>query len=1317
MAEHRPTFFGQMPPFGQVAQLVEPMLVNAAQQHSAQPFCTDGTHNIQFLNGCVSQLGQPLPPLCLIVVSIEHRASQQTPAGPLPVTNCVLRTGDGHRVEAAGWQAHAGALAALCVGSAYWFTNCVARARYQRLDCWYRVSVGGPNALVIPHLSTPPMSSAHPMPPVQTGTGVSEVTVPVQLGPPGSRDTDAGGIDINANEVVERGQTSRARLPQRRAAQRAGRPIEECFVIERTTAMRNAPRNTRGEVCELSFLPLEDAERPDLLMEALIQHLLDRVLEGQPRPSLIGLQVHPPGFDRPYVIPIERLNEQSAAGIDLLAGRTITKVLAVWPLEAIRADPQSGGACDHAAEHHVSHKVQSLIRVINPDDRLCLARAVLLGLRDRETRMAGGGGRAALSAYAIRQDQHGADAADLLTNAGIALNKHTYTLDDVRQLQQWLNNQHGVGQIRLVVFEKEQEYRIVFKGDGIAARFNLCLLLERAHYNYIGRIEQLFKVPGYCIDCERRADARYHASGCKVACRLCLRFGAGYPCKSEQLPNGESSARRCNECGFVFPCDDCFNYHLVNQAPDPLDGRGLRQRRTLCQWRRFCRDCGRVAYLGLHQCPPLGQADEGAQDCRLCAGPHTNDQPCFIQPLGPGHARAARVNNNNINIDVVSEDDDENDTDEDDDEQPLRFCFFDAETSQDRPLQLNNNNNQVAQKHVPLLIVAEVICDRCIKEGISVHDGHGQRALGCVCSLYQGGNQRSRRSWTTCARLCLYVWVWDNTPSPPGAPLYNFRRLFFHSFDNAAADPVDQFLDYLTRHGPKNAHTVCIAHNGGKYDFHLVLEALHRRSMPPKRLCTTGLKIYSMKLGGYNQRRITFKDSVNFFVCQLDALVKSFNLPQHLATVKPFFPYMFIKRQHLLERLEGLPGLDYYQPDTMKAAEKRAKLLRWHAENNNNGNRFQLREQLIMYCTNDVAILRESVIRFRHLIQEHAQGLDPFIVASTAAGLALATLRRCFLPANHLVHSPEGGYLRGRRASAESQRYIRFFELEHPGAQVQCASWSVGEAHIEDTGYRVDGLWHRHPPLRPLAIETAAEVVARAAAEEAVARAAAEEAVAQAAEEAVARAAAEEAVARAAAEEAVAQAAEEAVARAAAEEALATVAAEVVAQAVARAEAEIVARTSEEALAPTAEAVARVAEEALAPAAVEEALAPAAEEALALAAEEALAPAAEEALALAAEDALASAAEMVEWVAEEAVAAQVPSAAEAVLVVANATEVLERKKDGKNGKRKRKRKMEEGEAGEAGEEGGEVAGEEAGEVAGAEAAIQAAVSLLIFFDY
>ncbi|KAL3082363.1 hypothetical protein niasHT_038779 [Heterodera trifolii] len=310
-----------------------------------------------------------------------------------------------------------------------------------------------------------------------------------------------------------------------------------------------------------------------------------------------------------------------------------------------------------------------------------------------------------------------------------------------------------------------------------------------------------------------------------------------------------------------------------------------------------------------------------------------------------------------------------------------------------------------------------VICEPCLRAGISVNDGFVRKAPDYVCLCRMVQCQQMRR-WSSPPFVNR---AGDNTVPPNGAPAFNQRRFYFHSFDDEANDPIEQFLLFLLKHGPKKAYTVCIAHNGGKYDFHLVLEALHLRSIPPKRLCTTGLKIYSMKLRGRHQRRITFKDSINYFFCELD--VSS-------------------KRQHLLHRLNGFPAIEHYSPDTIKI-EKRTKFLRWHADNNTNAN-FQLREQLILYCVNDVAILREFVLRFRQLIGEHTQGLDPFLCASTAAGLALATLRRCFIPANRLVHSPEGGYLRRRRASAESRRYIRFFELENEGAQVQCADWSIG---------------------------------------------------------------------------------------------------------------------------------------------------------------------------------------------------------------------------------------------------------------------------------
>ncbi|KAL3101740.1 hypothetical protein niasHT_022942 [Heterodera trifolii] len=444
----------------------------------------------------------------------------------------------------------------------------------------------------------------------------------------------------------------------------------------------------------------------------------------------------------------------------------------------------------------------------------------------------------------------------------------------------------------------------------------------------------------------------------------------------------------------------------------------------------FCHTCGRVAYFGIHQCPPIRRAT-GPIDCFRCKGPHMLDEPCFIQPIGVAAPlpmlTPVRNNENNIhdendidfiinnmggegdeddieNGDDINDDDGGDDDDEKDELLPLRLCFFDAETSQDRPLQLNN---QVAHKHVPLLIVAEFICEPCIRAGININDGQGQRAPGCVCLCGRVRGQQMRQ-WMSPPFVNA---AGDNTLRPEGAPVFNNRRLFFHSFDNEASDPVDQFLDFLIHHGSRKAHTICIAHNGGKYDFHLVLEALHRRSYQPKT-----------------------------FVHQC------FDLPQHLATVKPFFPYLYIQRQHLHQRLDGLPAIEFYSPNTMKT-DKREKFLQWHC-NNNDSARFQLREQLIMYCVNDVAILREALLVWLY------QRSGVVFYRSTV----------------WFIHLREGISVEDELPPNPADT---FASLSSKTLEPKCsgADWSVGEANIEDTGYRVDGFWRREPPLRPLAIE------------------------------------------------------------------------------------------------------------------------------------------------------------------------------------------------------------------------------------------------------
>lgn len=215
-------------------------------------------------------------------------------------------------------------------------------------------------------------------------------------------------------------------------------------------------------------------------------------------------------------------------------------------------------------------------------------------------------------------------------------------------------------------------------------------------------------------------------------------------------------------------------------------------------------------------------------------------------------------------------------------------------------------------------------------------------------------------------------------------------------------------------------------------------------------------------------RETVFKDSLNFFKCRLDALPKTFRL-QHLVEEKPWFPHLYNTERHLNKQRNSLPKAHYYDPDRMSVAD-RERFFRWYNEARER-TPFQLRRDLVEYCGNDVAILREAALKFRQQIMELADGLDPFVRPVTIAGLAMAVYRKQHLPAHTLVNLPEGGYNHGERASTMALKFMRLYELLHPGVRVQTAEWSVGEARVQDTGYRLDGLVHRGAGQRQLALE------------------------------------------------------------------------------------------------------------------------------------------------------------------------------------------------------------------------------------------------------
>ena len=74
--------------------------------------------------------------------------------------------------------------------------------------------------------------------------------------------------------------------------------------------------------------------------------------------------------------------------------------------------------------------------------------------------------------------------------------RRVYTVDDARILQRFLNRSRGPQEIRLVIFSKEHDYRIIYKGEpeNFGAHFNLHMYLQAGHYNYLHRPAQLFGV-------------------------------------------------------------------------------------------------------------------------------------------------------------------------------------------------------------------------------------------------------------------------------------------------------------------------------------------------------------------------------------------------------------------------------------------------------------------------------------------------------------------------------------------------------------------------------------------------------------------------------------------------------------------------------------------------------------------------------------------------------------------------------------------------------------------------------------------------------
>ena len=127
-------------------------------------------------------------------------------------------------------------------------------------------------------------------------------------------------------------------------------------------------------------------------------------------------------------------------------------------------------------------------------DTHCLARAICIGLEDRQHRLQH---RPNAHFKLWAQGQYGAAgtaaARQLMEAAGVPLGQQHYGVRDAQKIQQHLDAQLGAQQVRLLLLERERAFQVAWKAPQ-PAHFTLTLVCVNQHWSYIQYPHQLFNV-------------------------------------------------------------------------------------------------------------------------------------------------------------------------------------------------------------------------------------------------------------------------------------------------------------------------------------------------------------------------------------------------------------------------------------------------------------------------------------------------------------------------------------------------------------------------------------------------------------------------------------------------------------------------------------------------------------------------------------------------------------------------------------------------------------------------------------------------------
>ena len=251
--------------------------------------------------------------------------------------------------------------------------------------------------------------------------------------------------------------------------------------------------------------------------------------------------------------------------------------------------------------------------------------------------------------------------------------------------------------------------------------------------------------------------------------------------------------------------------------------------------------------------------------------------------------------------------------------------------------------------HIPNLIVTEKWCMECAEIPFSECE---------YCS--------------TCGDRCSECKIKSSPNSSVHSYLFPFcsngecgrkRRIFY------GHNAIQEFCAWLVN--LQHTHATVCAHNASRFDSYFTLKQLMIMGTKISDVIVKGGQILYFRIPA--PHNIRFIDSIKILLSRLSKLPEMFGMNNESeidANIrKGFFPHLFNTTDKIDNNYIGkIPDRKYYAPEHMNP-ESRSEFNTWYEQMQNKPNYvFNLKQELIKYCINDVIILKLAIIEFDKII-------------------------------------------------------------------------------------------------------------------------------------------------------------------------------------------------------------------------------------------------------------------------------------------------------------------------------------------------------------